>query len=89
MLGADRPIVFVAVDWCEIRNGSYDQWRTVLADAAGTSRERVLVGGLHQHDAPVVDQGEAELLVAVGLRGELFDETFHDETVQRVATDAR
>ncbi|MBX3440572.1 MAG: hypothetical protein KF861_23985, partial [Planctomycetaceae bacterium] len=31
LLGADRPIVYVAVDWCEIRNGAYDQWRDVLA----------------------------------------------------------
>ena len=24
-------IVVVAVDWCEIRNGAYDQWRDALA----------------------------------------------------------
>ncbi|MGE0374852.1 MAG: hypothetical protein AB7Q45_05510 [Planctomycetaceae bacterium] len=85
LLGADAPIVYVAVDWCEIRNGAYDQWREALAAAAGTTRERVLVSSLHQHDAPVTDLGAARLLETVGLRGELYDETFHDRTVARVA----
>ena len=43
----------LALDWCEVRNGAYDQWRDALAKAAGTTRERVLVSCLHQHDAPV------------------------------------
>src|SRR5690242_1346037 len=36
LLGGDRPIVLVAVDWCEIRNEAYGRWRDVLARAAGT-----------------------------------------------------
>jgi hypothetical protein len=55
LLGADKPIVLAAFDWCEIRNGAYDQWRDALATAAGTSRERVVVSSLHQHDAPVIE----------------------------------
>ncbi|MFP6671977.1 MAG: hypothetical protein VB857_11220, partial [Pirellulaceae bacterium] len=51
LLGADKPIVLIAFDWCEIRNGAYDQWRDALAAAAGTTRQRVLVSSLHQHDA--------------------------------------
>lgn len=85
ILGPDAPIVLVAVDWCEIRNGAYDQWRDTLAAAANTTRERVLVSSLHQHDAPVVDRDAALLLAEVGLRGELYDEAFHDQTVARVA----
>ena len=57
LLGGGDPIVLCAVDWCEIRNGAYDQWRDALALAAGTTRRRVLVCSLHQHDAPVVDRG--------------------------------
>ncbi len=83
--GAGAPIVFVAVDWCEIRNGAYDQWRDRLAQAAGTVRERVLVTALHQHDAPVVDSGAAALLAEVGLSGELYDEAFHARVLERVA----
>ena len=85
LLGADHPIVLVAVDWCEIRNGAYDQWRDALAHAAGTTRQHVLVSSLHQHDAPVSDLGAARLLAEVGLKGELYDEAFHDSTVARVA----
>jgi len=88
-LGAGEPIVYVAVDWCEIRNGAYDQWREELAAAAGTSRQRVLVSSIHQHDAPVVDLGAERLLETVGLRGELYDEAFHNETVARVAAALR
>ena len=86
LLSNERPIVVVAVDWCEIRNGAYDQWRDALATAAGTDRERVLVTSLHQHDAPVTDAGAAKLLRDAGLAGELYDESFHDEVVARVAT---
>ncbi len=89
LLGGERPVVLAAVDWCEIRNRSYDQWRDALAEAAGTDRTRVLVCSLHQHDAPVVD-GEAEqLLAGVGLSGELFDVKFHDDAVRRTATALR
>ncbi|MDP7050457.1 MAG: hypothetical protein QF600_00880, partial [Verrucomicrobiota bacterium] len=38
--GGDKPVVFVSVDWCEIRNASFDRWREALAKAAGTTRER-------------------------------------------------
>jgi len=85
LLGADQPIVLCAVDWCEIRNGAYDQWRDALATAAGTSRERVLVCALHQHDAPVTDAGAAKLLADVGLANELYDEAFHTDAVRRIA----
>ena len=85
LLGSDKPIVFCAVDWCEIRNGAYDQWRDGLAKTAGTTRERVLVSSLHQHDAPVTDSGAAKLLRERGLKNELYDEAFHADTIKRVS----
>ncbi len=85
LLGAGDPIVLAAFDWCEIRNDAYDQWRDALAEAAGTTRERVLVSSLHQHDAPVIDSGAQELLDQVGLPGELFDPRFHDDCIARVS----
>ncbi len=89
LLGSGKPIVVVAVDWCEIRNGAYDQWREALAAATETSRERVLVTSLHQHDAPVTDAGAAKLLRDVGLTNELYDEDFHQSAVAAVANAAR
>jgi hypothetical protein len=83
-LGAGPPIVLVALDWCEVRNGAYDRWREALAQAAGTTRERVLVSCLHQHDAPVVDADAQALLDAQGLEKELCDPAFHERCVRRV-----
>ena len=89
LLGADAPIVWVAVDWCEIRNEAYDRWREVLAAAAGTEPSRVLVTSLHQHDAPVADLGAQRLLDDVGLPNELCDPKFHEDAVQHVANALR
>ena len=85
LLGAGAPVVVTAVDWCEIRNQSYDEWRNVLSQAAGTTPERVLVASLHQHDAPVVDSGAEQLLEEVGLAGELYDRDFHAGSLRRVS----
>lgn len=84
LLGPEKPIVLLALDWCEVRNGAYDQWRDALAAAAATNRERVLVCSLHQHDAPVADSGAQALLGEVGLPGELYDPAFHAECIRRV-----
>jgi hypothetical protein len=85
LLGADKPIVLAAVDWCEIRNGAYEQWRTALAEAAGTTADRVLVSSLHQHDAPVVDREAQEMLNANGMINELYDVQFHERCLRDVA----
>src|SRR6478752_6850879 len=63
LLGADAPIVLCAVDWVGIGNGGCDAWREALADAAGTTADRVAVHALHQHDAPGCDF-EAEAILA-------------------------
>ncbi len=85
LLGAEKPLVFATVDWCEIRNDAYDHWRSVLAEAAGTSRERVLLTSVHQHDAPVVDYEAQRLLNAAGLETSLCDVAFARQCVDRVA----
>jgi hypothetical protein len=84
-----RPIVFVAVDWCEIRNESYDAWRAALAGVAGTDPERVLVTAIHQHDAPVVDIDAQRLLEAGGSAGAVCNIAFAETAVRRVAEAAR
>lgn len=89
LFGAEKPIAIVAVDWCEIRNGSYDLWRDTIAKALGTTRERVLVSSLHQHDAPVVDHDAARLLDEVGLTNELFDAEFHADVLRRLSETIR
>jgi hypothetical protein len=85
LLGADGPVVFVAVDWCEIRNDAYDQWQTLLAEAAATKTERVLITTVHQHDAPVADLAAERLLRARQLAGSICDPEFHERAVRGVA----
>ncbi len=84
LFGAGQPIVFAAIDWCEIRNDAYDAWRNALAEVAETTIERVLVTSLHQHDAPVVDLAAQRILDEVGLEGELCDAEFHAQCIERV-----
>ncbi|HET6425097.1 MAG TPA: hypothetical protein VFG20_15530, partial [Planctomycetaceae bacterium] len=50
--GAGAPIVLVAVDWTGILNTAHQTWRQVLAQAAGTTPDRVAVQCVHQHNAP-------------------------------------
>lgn len=85
LLSDQQPVVLVAVDWCEIRNGAYDEWRETLAKAAGTSRERVLVSSLHQHDAPVTDREAQLLLDSVGMEKELYDPEFQAECLKNLS----
>lgn len=85
LLGGTAPVVLVAVDWCEIRNDAYERWQTALAAAAGTSRERVLVTCVHQHDAPVADLTAERLLRAAKRPGSVCDPEFHERAVARVA----
>jgi hypothetical protein len=85
LLGADRPLVVVAIDWCEVRNEAHDRWREALAEAAGTTPDRVLFSSVHQHDAPVVDLEAERLLRAAGPSGSVCDPEFHERAVVRVA----
>ena len=83
--GSGLPIVLVSLDWCEVRNDAYDRWRTVLAQAAGTAKERVLLTCIHQHDAPVADLTAQRLLNESKAAGSICDLEFHETAVQRVA----
>src|SRR5438128_10084587 len=47
-----RPMVLCALYWVGVGNSGYEELRQALAKAAGTTKERVCVPCLHQHDAP-------------------------------------
>ncbi|WP_298865846.1 Gfo/Idh/MocA family oxidoreductase [uncultured Gimesia sp.] len=89
LLGAGRPIVIVAVDWCEIRNDAYDHWREVLATAAGTTPERVVLCAVHQHDAPLPDIGAQKILDEVDMAGVMCDVGFFKATGKHIAASLR
>ncbi|MGA2657967.1 MAG: hypothetical protein ABSH34_10660 [Verrucomicrobiota bacterium] len=87
--GGMKPVVFVAVDWCEIRNESLERWQRVLAEAASTEADRVMVCAAHQHDAPVADLAAERILRKRNAQGTVCDPTFHEVAVQRAATALR
>tara|TARA_R110002049_G_scaffold309268_1_gene519612 strand:- start:151161 stop:152534 length:1374 start_codon:yes stop_codon:yes gene_type:complete len=79
LLGADNPIVLCAVDWIGIGNEGHDVFRQRLAQAAGTTVQRVAVHTLHQHDAPRCDFSAERLLNDAGAT----DLGFHDGSFAR------
>ncbi len=83
LIGPDQPLVMISIDWCEVRNDAFERWRTVLADAARTSPQRVLVHTIHQHDAPYFDLTAQVLLEASHPGGKMLDPAFHEDCVQR------
>ena len=68
LVGAGEPIVICAVDWTGLLNDAHVQWRQAIAQAAGTSPDRVAVQCVHQHDAPFVClEGEKVVSAQAGL----------------------
>jgi len=89
LLGAGDPIVLCALDWIGIANEGHDAFRDTLAKAAGTSRERVSVHALHQHDAPDCDFGAESILKDAGVDPLNYDGTFPREVLRRLDTEIR
>lgn len=85
LLSEEPPIVLCAVDWVGIGNGGYSAWRASLAQAAGTTPDRVAVHTLHQHDAPGCDFDAEAILQQVGLGGAEFSPAFARQAIERVA----
>lgn len=82
---SEKPIVLCAVDWVGVGNSGHTAFREALAKAAGTTKERVCVHCLHQHDAPGCDFEADDLLAKHELGGKLFDPAFARKAIDRVA----
>jgi hypothetical protein len=87
--GAGKPVAFVGLDWCEVRNGAYELFRSKVATAVGTDPVRVMVCSLHQHDAPVADVEAQQLLEKHKAGASVCDLAFLDRAVARVADAAK
>lgn len=83
------PIVLVSLDWAGIGNEGQDAWKQALADAAGTTADRVAVHAIHQHDAPGCDFAAERIAAQYGLGGKLFDVEFAEEVIDRAAAAVR
>ena len=86
ILGSGEPIVLCAIDWIGVANSSHDVFREALAEAAGTTRERVAVHALHQHDATRSDFSSEAIVQEMGIRNyNLFDSFFQRHVIHRAA----
>lgn len=84
--GAGQPIVLCAVDWIGIANDGQDAFKEALAEAAGTTPDRVAVHTVHQHDAPECDFGAEKMLKDLGLDPLCYEGTFQREVIGRLKT---
>ncbi|MFM8877995.1 MAG: hypothetical protein ACKOKG_02500, partial [Verrucomicrobiota bacterium] len=84
VLGMERPVVLCAVDWIGIANEGHDAFRQRLADAAGTTPDRVAVHSLHQHDAPECDFGAETILREAGVSPWNYEGAFARELLVRL-----
>ena len=82
--GSSKPVVIAILDWCEVRNNSYDLWRSEIAAAAGTTPARVLLSCVHQHDAPYTDIEAQQLLDEVRSPYKLCDPEFERACITKV-----
>ncbi len=85
IMGAGAPIVLCAMDWIGIANEGHDAFRTVLAEAAGTTPQRVAVHSLHQHDAPECDFGAEKILQDEGLLALNYEGSFARDVLRRLS----
>ena len=89
LLTDEKPIVLCSVDWVAVSNTSHDEFREAIAEAVGTTADRVSVHTVHQHDAPGIDFLTDELLVKHGLGGQMFDPVPARAAIERTAAAAQ
>lgn len=83
LTGAGDPIVLCAVDWTGILNEAHVAWRAALAEAAGTTPDRVSVHCVHQHNAPFACIEAQKIVAAQGDLPALLDLQFFDDCLAR------
>ncbi len=89
LLGREKPVVLVAVDWIGIGGEGSTRFREEIARTLGTTPQRVAVHCLHQHDAPRLDFGAEKLLAEQGLSGKMFNVGFAIEVMHNAAEAAK
>lgn len=78
LLGAGKPIVVCVVDWTGLLNSAHLEWRKALADAAGTTIDRVTVHCVHQHNAPFACLDAEEIILKQGDLPHIIEKDFFD-----------
>jgi len=86
LLGAGKPIVICAVDWTGLLNEAHVEWRRALAEAAGTTADRVAVQCVHQHNAPFACLGAERIVKAQGDLPHIVELDFFRTCLDRART---
>lgn len=81
LTGAGKPVVVCAVDWTGILNSGHVEFREALADAAGTTPDRVAVQCVHQHNAPFACTDAQKIIAAEGDLPATLDLDFFRRTI--------
>lgn len=81
--GAGAPIVVCAVDWAGLMNEAHVAWRNALAEAAGTTPDRVAVQCVHQHNAPLVCPSARQAAAKHSDLPEVFNLEFFNDCLDR------
>lgn len=89
LLSDDKPVVLCAIDWCEIRAADHVRWRGKIAQAAGTTAERVTVHSLHQHNAPLADSAAHQILAGTESPPAVIDLAWAEGVLNAVAAEVR
>ena len=82
LLGAGKPIVICAVDWAGIKNDAHVAWRTALAEAAGTTPDRVAVQCVHQHNTPFACLEAEKIVLAQGDLPHIIEADFFNKCLE-------
>lgn len=85
----EQPIVLMSVDWLGIANSAHRIWREKIADAVGTTSDRVALHTIHQHDAPRCDLSAVPFLADIGDVQTHYDVPWIRECMERSAQAAR
>jgi len=83
LLGAGKPIVVCAVDWTGLLNDAHIAWRKALADAAGTTIDRVAVQCVHQHNAPFACLNAEQIVLEQGDLPHIIELDFFNTCLDR------
>jgi len=83
LLGAGKPIVICAVDWTGLLNDAHLQWRIALAEAAGTTPDRVAVQCVHQHNAPFACLDAEKIVLAEGDLPHIVELDYYQKCLDR------
>jgi len=84
LLGAGKPVVICVVDWTGLLNSAHLAWRTTLAEAVGTTPDRVAVQCVHQHNAPFACLDAQRIVQAQGDLPDIVTPDFFNRCLERI-----